>query len=101
MTDKFAGENNIADLSYVKFKVFNNSSSDISVEIKLEKGKKNYSIGTYNLKAGANEIILTIDRIELAELADTEYISVIFENAGSIDAPVAYEIVIDNLHGSK
>ena len=100
-TKAFAGENNIADLSYVKFKVFNNSSSDISVEIKLEKGNKNYSIGTYNLKAGANEIIFTIDKIEWAELADTEYISVIFENAGSIDAPVAYEIVIDNLHGSK
>ena len=100
-TKAIVGENNIADLSYVGLNVFNASNTDISVEIKLERGNKNYSLGTYNLKAGANEIILTIDRVEWADLANTEYISIIFENAGSIDAPVGYEIVIDNLHGSK
>lgn len=83
------------------YNVFNASGSDVSVEIKLEKGNKNYSLGTYNLKAGANEVILTIDRIEWAELADTKYISIIFENAGNMDAPVGYEIIIDNVHGSK
>ena len=100
-TKAIVGDHNIADLSYIGFNVYNASGADISVEIKFEKGNKNYSLGTYNLKAGANEIILTVDRIEWAELADTEYISIIFKNAGSIDAPVGYEIVIDNLHGSK
>ena len=100
-TQAIVGETNIADLSYVGFNVFNASGSDVSVEIKLEKGNKNYSLGTYNLKAGANEVILTIDRIEWAELADTKYISIIFENAGNMDAPVGYEIIIDNVHGSK
>ena len=100
-TKAILGEHNIADLSYVGFNVFNASGSDISIEIKFEKGKKNYSLGTYNLKAGKNEVILTIDRIEWAELANTEYISIIFRNAGTMDAPIGYEIVIDNLHGSK
>jgi hypothetical protein len=100
-TKAILGEHNIADLSYVGFNVFNTSSSDISIEIKFEKGNKKYSLGTYNLKAGANEVILTIDRIEWAELANTEYISIIFENAGTMDAPVDYEIIIDNVHGSK
>lgn len=100
-TQSILEEHNIADLSYVGFNVFNASGSDISVEIKLEKGLKNYSLGTYNLKVGVNQVILTIDRVEWAELANTEYISIIFENAGSIDAPVGYDIVLDKLHGSK
>jgi hypothetical protein len=100
-TKAILGNHNIADLSYVGFNVFNASGSDISIEIKFEKGNKNYSLGTYNLKTGANEVILTIDRIEWAELANTEYISIIFENAGTMDAPVDYEIIIDNVHGSK
>jgi hypothetical protein len=100
-TQAIMGGNNIADLSYVGFNVFNASGTDISVEIKFEKGNKNYSLGTYNLKVGANEVILTIDRIEWAELANTKYISIIFENAGNIDAPVGYEITLDNMHGSK
>lgn len=100
-TQAILGEHNIADLSYVGFNVFNASGTDISVEIKLEKGNKNYSLGTYNLKTGANEVVLTIDRIEWAELADTKYISILFENAGNIDAPVGYELALDNFHGSK
>ena len=100
-TQAILGEHNIAELSYVGFNVFNASGSDISVEIKLEKGNKNYSLGTYNLKAGANEVVLTIDRIEWAELANTKYISILFENAGNIDAPVGYEIALDNFHASK
>jgi hypothetical protein len=100
-TKAILGENNIADLSYIGFNVFNASNSDITIEIKFEKGNKKYSLGTYNLKSGANEVILTIDRIEWAELANTEYISIIFENAGTMDSPVGYDIVIDNLHGSK
>jgi hypothetical protein len=100
-TQAMLGNINISELSYVGFNVFNASGKDVSIEIKFEKGNKNYSLGTYNLKVGANEIILTIDRIEWTELADTKYISIIFENAGDMETPVGYEIVIDNLHGSK